>query len=148
MGRAGRKKRHRDRKAGFAAMRGSPAHFTAGPRTAPPQQGRLSEALGKLIEPYSHEADSLDSFKALVALGVLAWNFAFFPEVERDKYLSDDMRELDVPDPKMFRSLIQGLIVRKQRLFPHDRRIIVHYEVTLTSAGFHVMVASTRSGDS
>lgn len=148
MGRASRRKRHRDRRADFAAMRGSPAHFTAGSPTAPPQLGRLSEALGQLIEPYSHEADSLDSFKALVALGALAWNFALLPEVERDKYLSDGMRGLDVPDSKMLRNLMQDLIRRAQRLFPNDRRMIVHYEVTLTPAGYHLMVASTSSGDS
>ena len=148
MGRASRRKRHRDRRADFAAMRGSPTHSTAGPRTTPPQLGRISEAVRQLVEPYRHEADSLDSFKALVALGALAWNFALLPEAERDQYLMDGMRKLDVPDPKMLRNLLQDLIRRKQRLFPHDRRLIVSYEVTLIPEGYHIVVASARPDDS
>jgi hypothetical protein len=144
MGRASRRKRQRDRRAGFAAMSGSPTHATPRPRKAPPRLGPLSGALGQLIEPYRHEADSLDSFKALVGIGALAWNLAPLPELERDKHFADGLRKLDVPDPEMLRSLIQDLIRRKQRLFPHDQRMIVGYEITLTPAGPHLMVASLR----
>ena len=144
MGRASRRKRHRNRRADFASMGGSPTLSTARARATPPQPGPVSEALGQLIEPYSHETDSLDTFKALVAIGAIAWNFASLPEVERDKDLTDSMRELDVPDPKMLQRLLQALIQRKQRLFPHDRRMIVHYEVVTTPAGYHLTVASAR----
>jgi hypothetical protein len=148
MGRASRRKRHRDRRADFAAMRGSPTRSTAELRTPPPQLGRISEALRQLVEPYRHEADSLDSFKTLVALGALAWNFALLPEAERDQYLMDGMRKLDAPDLEMLQSLLEALMRRKQQLFPHDRRMIVSSEVTLTPAGYHITVASLRPDES
>jgi hypothetical protein len=144
MGRASRRKRDRSKRGKAPAMDALQRYPPAASRvTAPaPPRGRISEALVKLIDPYVGAADSLDTYQALVALGALAWNLALFPVLEREKHLLEDIRDLGAADPEGVQDMVRALAGRKTRLFPHDRRLIVHWEITPTPSGLQVTVAA------
>jgi hypothetical protein len=107
--------------------------------------GPLSAAIIQLIEPYRHEATTLRMYKVLVSLASLGWNLASVPEAEREKQLTESLLELDTADSVAVHEIIQTLSRRKNSLFPHDKRLVVGSEVTMTPNGYHVMVTSARN---
>jgi len=111
----------------------------------PAPMGPLSAAIIELIEPYEHEATTLKMYKTLVGLASLCWNIATVPEAERDAQLAEAAHELATSDDAAVQEVIQALIRRKQSLFPHDKRIIVGCEATMSPSGYRVTVTSART---
>ena len=141
MGRASRRKRQRKNvppafvQAAINSLR--PALPPAAAPMAP-----LSAAIIELIEPYQHEAITLKMYKTLVGLASLSWNIATVPEAERGAQLAEAPHELTTSDDAAVQEVIQALIRRKHSLFPHDKRIIVGCEATMTPSGYRVTVTS------
>lgn len=142
MGRASRKKRERNKRRTNPVPMGV---LPAVSRAMPPQQGPLSEALVKIIEPYQNGASSLETYRLLVTLGALAWNLTILPEHKRNLHIGGTMSKMDFPDRDDWQDLLRTLVQRKERLFPHDGRIIVDSQVTTTPTGYYITVASARA---
>lgn len=111
----------------------------------PPDLPRLSERLVALMAPYRDEATTLRAYQALCAMAVLAWHLSLLPEAEREHEIARAVRDTAIPDPAMFRGIVDSLIQRKLSLFPEDTRLIAEHEVTDTAHGFNLVVASIRS---
>lgn len=114
----------------------------AGSRSSARERGKLSGALVALIAPYRDEVHDLAGYQLLVSIAVIAWNLATLPEEERDAALLQAAGELDVSGRAALQDTVAEFILRKHRLFPDDRRMIVSYEVTETDGAYHVIVAS------
>jgi len=99
----------------------------------------------ELVEPYEHEATTLKMYKTLVGFASLCWNIATVPEAERPAQLAAAARELATSDDPAVQQVMQTLISRKNSLFPHDKRIIVGCEASMTPSGYRVTVTSART---
>ena len=119
-----------------------PTESVAIARTAARALGPISGALMEFVEPLRGETDSLADYQTLITIGALAWNLASLPEGEGDEMLGRAMRESDFEDPVTVRALLHNLAQRKREIYPHDRRIILQYEVSKTPDGFHVQAAA------
>ncbi len=144
MGRASRRK-HQRKNIPPAFVQAAINSLRPGPPPAAAPMGPLSAAIIELIEPYEHEATTLKMYKTLVGLASLCWNIATVPEAERDAQLAEAAHELATSDDAAVQEVIQALIRRKQSLFPHDKRIIVGCEATMTPSGYRVTVTSART---
>jgi hypothetical protein len=99
----------------------APATAAATESTPPaPPTGPLSEALVQLVHPYLHEATTLAAYKALIGVGVLAWNIALFPEDEREEQLVETIQGKALPDPDVLCKMARTLSQRKDELFPNE----------------------------
>ena len=141
MGRASRRKRQRKNIPPAFVQAVTNSLWPAPPPAAGPM-GPLSAAIIELIEPYEHEATTLKMYKTLVGLASLCWNIAIVPEAEREAQLAEAAHELTTSDDAAVQEVIQTLIWRKHSLFPHDKRIIVGCEATMTPSGYRVTVTS------
>ena len=112
---------------------------------ASPPNTALSTAIMQLVEPYESEATTLKMYKTLIGLASLCWNIATVPEAERDAHLAQAAQELTFSDDEALKEVIQSLIRRKISLFPHDNRVIVGCEATMTPSGYRVTVTSARA---
>lgn len=144
MGKASRRKHQRKNIPPAFVQAAINSPWPAPPPAAAPV-APLSEALIELIEPYEHEATTLKMYKTLVGLASLSWNIATVPEAEREAQLAEAAHELTTSDDAAVQEVIQTLIRRKNSLFPHDKRIIVGCEASMSPSGYRVMVTSART---
>jgi hypothetical protein len=112
----------------------------------PPGEAKLSGALLDLVAPFVPYANTLNAFKALVGMGVAAWNLPLLKGQERQSFLSQVIQPIlasggqegQTEAEDMFNTLVK----RKKRYFAHDKRVIVSYHVSEDRDGFRVAVAT------
>ena len=113
----------------------------------PTGREKMSEVLDDFIEPYRESADSEDSFRKLLNLGMLAWNVALLPEGERptviDKMLRVGFSRASEADLAQAKTFVETLVRRKLERFAPNQRTIISFELTDTGDGYHLSVAST-----
>lgn len=117
------------------------------------EKNKLSVAIGRLIQPFEHEADSYDSYHTLVGFACAAWNASLVKETERSAMVDEFIRSVlkrgaprEVRDD--FRAIILELIERKLKLFPKDTRFIANYELEdLGKGDYHLTIASVMPAE-
>ena len=113
----------------------------------PPGGKKLSEALLDLVTPFKPYADTLRAFRALVGMGVAAWNLPLLDGPERETFLKKVVQPILTSGSKEDRDVAEDmfntLVKRKERYFAGDKRVIVSYHVSENRDGFHVAVATT-----
>jgi len=133
----------------------------------------MSAVLLEFIEPYRDEDLDDAVLENLIALGIVAWNVALLPPDKREESLNDCCAKLfrrrwlvrladvgrwlrkfigrrraatlEVEPPVVadFKQVAHELIQRKLRSYPHNRRFIMDYQLTMTGDGVHLSVVST-----
>lgn len=90
---------------------------------------KLSDALLEFVSPLSGEMLDLDTARAALHLGALAWNLGLLTRRERVEALRELREEFSASgDESLIESVVE-LTRRKRKLYPHDRRLITHLEV-------------------
>lgn len=133
----------------------------------------MSAVLLEFIEPCRDEALDDAAVENLIALGIVAWNVALLPPDKREESLNDFCAklfrrnwkallrrsgrwlrrligrrreaapEVEPPEVAEFKQLTHELIGRKLRYYPHNRRFIMDYQLTITEDDVHLSVVST-----
>lgn len=97
-----------------------------------PQAEKISHPLSLLLESEVPQGASLEEYKAALSFIVIAWNISLLDADTRADALRRFIDELGEVEDSMRRELtseIERLIVRKEVLFPDDRRTIVSWDV-------------------
>jgi hypothetical protein len=138
-----RLKRQRKRSAEWSS-----GNFPIGPnyRFDAPGGMKMSTVLEEFVEPLADEVEGLEAYRRLLCLGQLAWNAALRGEPERgnmvNEVLSAAMPGAAEEVLSMGRSIVEGLIARKEQHFADFQRPIVGFEVFDTGAGWRLNVTS------
>jgi hypothetical protein len=115
-------------------------------------EGKLSAALLELIEPYREQAAKGGRITPMVLLGELAWNLTLLQEEERqreiDEIFAKFFPDADAETVLDLRSILAILMLRKQLLFPDDRRLILNAEALVSGIKLQVGVTSAPILDS
>jgi hypothetical protein len=105
----------------------------------PPQQTRpaikISEAILTLAEPLRAHYREPHRIQAIIALAVMAWNIALFPDDEQSHVqgmlLERLPTQLGGEDVGVLLSTMDTLIARKTLLYPQVREYILTHQLTL-----------------
>ena len=106
--------------------------------STPPQQTRpaikISEAILTLAEPLRAHYREPHRMQAVIALAVMAWNIALFPDEEQSHVqgmlLENLPPQLSGEDVGVLLSTIDSLIARKRLLYPQVREYILTHELS------------------
>jgi hypothetical protein len=104
----------------------------------PPQQIRpaikISEAILTLAEPLRAHYREPHRLEAIIALAVMAWNIALFPDEEQSHVqgmlLESLPPQLSGEDVGVLLSTIDTLIARKRLLYPQVREYILTHQLS------------------
>jgi len=111
---------------------------------------KMSDVLEEFVAPFADSANTMDAYRQLLTLGVLAWNVALLPEDERERMIRASLHAEAVGIPADSRAAVRGLVdalvVRKELCFRRNRRFIVDFDLQDTGDGWHISVASTVGG--
>jgi hypothetical protein len=107
-------------------------------RTVVPQgQKKLSEVVLEFLDPYLSGDEAEKEFRAIVTLGVLAWNSVLLPRRQQQELRRKNSLELPPPVNEMFEDMMR----RRLNHFMHDPRLVVDFEISSTRTGLHLSVA-------
>jgi hypothetical protein len=117
-----------------AKQQRSPSHA---PRVAPPAQPRpaikISEAILTLAEPLRAHYREPHRMQAIIAIAVMAWNIALFPDEEQShvqRMLLESLPpQLSGEDVGVLLSTMDTLIARKRLLYPQVREYILTHQL-------------------
>lgn len=99
----------------------------------PPGAAKMSEALMALVEPDWDLCQDEEAMRKLLTLGLAAWNAALRKGTERIAFLEELAQSFPVELRQEFMQVVEPLIQRKEKLFPHIRRPIYSFELTWDS---------------
>ena len=112
------------------------------PRFAPPPPQtrpaiKISEAILTLAEPLQERYREPHRIQAIIAITVMAWNIALFPDEEpshvQGMLLESLPPQLGGEDVGVLLSTIDTLIARKNLLYPHVREYILKHDLSLVN---------------
>ena len=96
---------------------------------------KISAAILTLAEPLRARYRESHRLQAIIAMTVMAWNIALFPEDEQPHVqgmlLESLPPQLSGEDVGVLLSTIDTLIARKRLLYPHVREYILTHQLTL-----------------
>jgi hypothetical protein len=108
------------------------------PWVSPPQTRpaiKISEAILTLAEPLRAHYREPHRMQAIIAITVMAWNIALFPDEEQPHVqgmlLESLPPQLGGEDVGVLLSTIDTLIARKNLLYPHVREYILKHDLSL-----------------
>jgi hypothetical protein len=110
-----------------------------------PDRGRsdIPDKLVQLVVPLLGQGISLEAYRNIVILGMLAWNRTVLSDEDGEKMLREAVKPASPEDEQPFRDLLDQLTQRKLQLFPGDRTLIVDLEARQAPDGaFYVAVVS------
>jgi hypothetical protein len=106
--------------------------------SSPPPQTRpaikISEAILTLAEPLRKQYREPHRMQAIIAIAVMAWNIALFPDEEhahvQGMLLESLPPQLSGEDVGVLLSTIDTLIARKRHLYPQVREYILTHQLS------------------
>ena len=106
--------------------------------SSPPQQTRpaikISEALLNISEPLRAHYREPHRMQAIIAITVMAWNIALFPDEEQPHvqgmFLESLPPQLSGEDVGVLLSTMDTLIARKRLLYPQVREYILTHQLS------------------
>jgi hypothetical protein len=107
---------------------------------------KMSEVRQDFVRPYLGSVTDERSFRALLAIGMGAWNAALLPVERRISAIEDALPHpsISAADRAHARSMVRELIDRKLACFSANRREIAGFDVRATGPGqYYIEVMST-----
>jgi hypothetical protein len=117
-----------------------------------PGLATMSDALEELIRPYLEATSNRTQLEMLFSLGSVAWNMSILAKDSSqemlDKSLLNMMKKQGLGNVEIPRFLVEKLIDRKNKLFPDNNRMIMHFDLHYAGSGqYNISVASTIPED-
>lgn len=110
-------------------------------RAERPRQ-KLSAALIELVQPYLEGGEPIKVYRSAVAIAALAWNLADLEPAKVEAEIARLSAEIGKDQAEMMDSCLREMMARKRRLFPHDKRMVAHWEVEDQGHQFYLRAAS------
>jgi hypothetical protein len=95
-----------------------------------PPGPKMSEALMALLEPEWDDCADEEAMRKLLTLGQIAWNAALMKGAKRQEFLDDMAKAFPSELRTDFKVVVEPLILRKERMFPHIHRMMLNYELS------------------
>ena len=131
--------------------RGEPNPWSASPTipVAPAGMEKMSEVLERFIEPYmtgSAAPETELDLRKLLTVAVLAWDIAnLSPDQQKaqiDQIIREGVSHKSDADQRLFRTLVEDMIDRKNTHFSTINRTIISFDVRFTGHGYDLTVVS------
>ncbi len=116
--------------------------------TGPTSDGiKMSEVLEDFVEPYRKLVNSKESFKKLLSLAIVAWNATLFRNDDQKSHFQKLLSVFSHAARDDGQKIIEEMMERKRKFFPHYDRAILGFEVTDTGTinRWHLSVISTAT---
>lgn len=101
----------------------------------PPGMSRMSEVLAALVEPEWDLCKDEEAYRKLLTLGLIAWNAALKHGAKRTSFLADMAQTVPSELRQDFYQIVEPLILRKEKLFPHIHRPILDFDLRTRASG-------------
>ena len=111
-------------------------------KQALPVEHKLSEAIEHIAQPLLDSArDDADRRLVLVA-ATTCWNLSLMPKGERPALIKDLLAKTVKPgqSAREVEQMIEALVLRKEAMFPDDKRVVLNYTFVGEADEMHFFV--------
>ena len=118
----------------------------------PPGVEKMSEVIHEfarpLLEKFVNDSDSGSdmAFWNIITLAVLVWNTTLLPKDKQKDSIADIITGIPHStdeELQMLKAMIGLLMIRKQKLFPDNRRLVLDYEIAITDNMRNLLITSS-----
>jgi len=107
---------------------------------------KMSEILMEYGKPFIDiiNTENREEYEKSIKISMMLWNCAIMYDLgdKRDRKKVMKMLKPVLTDAES-EGVFSYMVERKREMFPDNKRLILNYEITETSSGFHLTVAST-----
>ena len=107
---------------------------------------KITAAIKDIVEPLFEGIDDVDDRRYLIGMAVIAWNLSVQDGVSVEDLLDGIKMGGDRGTQTEFKEVIRALMAAKQLLHPHDKRLIVDYEIEERPNG-ELMIFAAAMGE-
>ena len=110
-------------------------------------QEKMSDILLTYAKPFidTINTDNKEDYERAIQISMIFWNCAIMYEAAKSR--KDRKEIIKMLKPVMLdaesKSVVNYMLVRKQQLYPGNKRMIMNYELSVTAEGLHLSVVST-----
>jgi hypothetical protein len=130
-----RKSQHKNARKAVKRQRSTPSKPWVAPSPQTHPAIKISEAILNISEPLRMQYREPHRMQAIIAVAVMAWNIALFPDEEHAQVqgmlLESLPPQLSGEDVGVLLSTMDTLIARKRLLYPQVREYILTHQLTL-----------------
>ena len=90
---------------------------------------KITAAIKDIVEPLFEQIDDVDDRRYVIGLAVIAWNLSVQDGVSVEDLLDGVKMGGDRRTQAQSKEMVRALMTAKQLLHPHDKRLIVDYEI-------------------
>jgi hypothetical protein len=104
---------------------------------------KMSEVLEDFLDPYWDTWKTEEDLRKLVLVGVVAWNAAIVSGKPGESLIREVLNSVPPDLRSDLRMMLDDLILRKEKHFADNKRLILNYQVKSSPSGPSLVVAST-----
>jgi len=105
-------------------------------------ENKLSDAIERLAQPLLDSARSDEDRRLAIGIATASWNLSLMPKDDRPALIKDLLDKTIKPgqSPRMVEQMIEALVLRKEAMFPDDKRVVLNYTFVGEADEMHFFV--------
>lgn len=111
-----------------------------------PGREKLSVAIENIAKPIVESLDTWENKEKCLAMAIAVWNITILPEKEAKQMILELLKATTSDSGSIHSTaglaVISEMMIRKQRLYPDDRRYVVNYTIEDRPKELYFQVAS------
>lgn len=94
-----------------------------------PVENKLSEAIERIAQPLLDSARDDSDRRLAIVIAAACWNLSLMPKDDRPAFVKDLLDKSIKPGLSLreVEQVIEALVLRKEALFPDDKRVVLDY---------------------
>ena len=95
----------------------------------PPGEKKMSAVILEYAKPLMEHAENVEQQNKAIAMAIICWNASLIDEKHRDRIVAEAFAETGEMEDSGVQEVIEFMLSRKEKLFSHNKKMVVDWFV-------------------